>query len=136
MKKTLLFVALVLATMCLNAQTTHTVYCELLGEETTFGNKVKVSVDFGQKGCYKFSDNTLVDENGKDIKFNSMVDAMNYMSKFGWKFLQTYVFISTTLDKGSKVYEYHWILSKDVTNDNDVTNGFSTKEQYEQKHKK
>ena len=135
MKKILSFVVLILAVTCLNAQTTHTVYCELLGAGT-FGNKLKVSVDFGQKGCYKFSDNTLVDENGKDIKFNSMVDAMNYMSKLGWKFLQTYVFISTTLLDKSKSYEYHWVLSKDVTNDDDVTKGFSTKVQYEQEHKK
>ena len=32
----------------------------------------------------------MVDEEGKKIKFNSMIDALNYMGKFGWDFEQAY----------------------------------------------
>ncbi len=31
-----------------------------------------------------------MDENGEEIKFNSMVDAANYMVDKGWKFQQAY----------------------------------------------
>ena len=57
------------------------VYCELVGTGNLLGNKMKVSVDFGQRVTW-LSDQQLVDENGKKIKFNSMVDAMNYMGRF------------------------------------------------------
>lgn len=33
----------------------------------------------------------MVDETGKNIVFNSMVDAMNFMGKLGWEFEQAYV---------------------------------------------
>ncbi len=62
------------------------VYCELLGMESgLFSTKVKIQVDFGQSRSLT-SDERLVDENGKPIKFNSMVDGLNYMGQFGWKF--------------------------------------------------
>lgn len=47
--------------------------------------KFNISVDFGQQSKL-FSNEALVDEKGRAISFNSMVDAMNYMSKHGWEF--------------------------------------------------
>ena len=53
----------------------HRVYCELLGSSKFLSTKVTVSVDFGQDG--NMWESKLVDENGKAMTFNSMVDAMN-----------------------------------------------------------
>lgn len=82
-------------------------YCELVGTQNLLG-KVVVSVDFGQTSL--FSDNRLVDENGDVLKFNSMVDAMNYMGALGWEFEQAYVVTHSYGKNSSNIY--HWLLSK------------------------
>lgn len=103
------------------------VYCELVGTSGMFSSKVKVTVDFGQETSFwkGDKDQQLVDAEGKDIKFNSMVDAMNFMGKNGWKFIQAY-----TIGDGKNGYVYRWLLYKDVKNDSEILDGFMTKEQY------
>lgn len=99
------------------------VYAELLGTGTNFlglNKNVKVTVDMGQYQSVAKA-YTLQDENGKDIKFNSMVAAMNYMGQRGWKFIQTYV---VTVDKQQV---YHWLLYKDVKNDSEIMDGLNVK---------
>jgi hypothetical protein len=61
------------------------VYAELSCEGQLFSTKVKVSIDFGQSTSWlsSMSESRLVDRNGKDIKFNSMIDALNYLAQFG-----------------------------------------------------
>lgn len=90
---------------------TQRVYAELLGTGTNFLNlnkNVKVSVDLGQfQSATKAY--TLLDENGKDIKFNSMVAAMNYMGERSRKFIQAYV---VTVSNQNVL---HWLLYKEVT---------------------
>lgn len=104
-------------------ETTHRVYAELLGTGTNFLNlnkNVKVSVDLGQfQSATKAY--TLLDENGKDIKFNSMVAAMNYMGERGWKFIQAYV---VTVSNQNVL---HWLLYKDVTDPAQITEGLNVK---------
>jgi len=85
------------------------VYCELVGFGQLLSTKVTVSVDFGQK-TKLFDDTRLKDADGKPIKFNSMVDAMNYMGKDGWQFVQAYI---VTL---SNQNIYHWLLKKEMDN--------------------
>lgn len=94
---------------------THRVYCELLGTAKFLSTKVTVSVDFGQDEGEWAS--KLVDENGKAITFNSMVDAMNYMGKLGWKFEQAYTVGS------NNNFVYHWLLSKDLADTESVKDG-------------
>lgn len=99
------------------------VYAELLGTGTNFLNlnkNVKVSVDLGQfQSATKAY--TLLDENGKDIKFNSMVAAMNYMGERGWKFIQAYV---VTVSNQNVL---HWLLYKDVTDPSQIKEGLNVK---------
>lgn len=85
------------------------VYCELVGMGQLLSTKVTVMVDFGQK-TKLFDDTRLKDADGKPIKFNSMVDAMNYMGKDGWQFVQAYI---VTL---SNQNIYHWLLKKEMDN--------------------
>ena len=103
------------------------VYCELVGSSGMFSSKVKVTIDFGQETSFwkGDKDQQLVDSEGKDIKFNSMVDAMNFMGKKGWRFIQAY-----TVGDGKNGYVYRWLLYKDVKNESDIIDGFMTKLQY------
>ena len=102
---------------------TQRVYAELLGTGTNFLNlnkNVKVSVDLGQfQSATKAY--TLLDENGKDIKFNSMVAAMNYMGERGWKFVQAYV---VTVSNQNVL---HWLLYKDITDPAQIKEGLNVK---------
>lgn len=104
-------------------ETTQRVYAELLGTGTNFLNlnkNVKVTVDLGQfQSATKAY--TLLDENGKDIKFNSMVDAMNYTGERGWKFIQAYV---VTVSNQNVL---HWLLYKDITNPAQMMEGLNVK---------
>lgn len=86
-RMSLLFVAL-LVCFTINANEPHKVFCELLGTQKFLSAKVTVEIDMGQN---PYESSKLVDEKGKKITFNSMVDAMNYMGKLGWKFEQAYV---------------------------------------------
>ena len=104
-------------------------YCEIVGTGNLTGTKVKVEIDFGQakKVWTAHVDNFLVDENGKEIKFNSMVDAMNYMALFGWKFEQAYVI--TESSGMSKQNVYHYLLSKELDSENN-NSGIYTRKDY------
>ncbi|MBQ9076864.1 MAG: hypothetical protein IJY31_03375 [Muribaculaceae bacterium] len=75
------FIALLFAIIAVSvsAQTPYKVYCTLQGNEKELrNNQISLSIDFGQESL---KDNKLVDENGQEIKFNTMVSAMNYMVK-------------------------------------------------------
>ncbi|MDE5649533.1 MAG: hypothetical protein K2I35_00740 [Duncaniella sp.] len=111
-------------------QDENRVYCELVGSSGLFSSKVKVTIDFGQETSFwkGSKDQQLVDADGNDIKFNSMVDAMNFMGKNGWKFVQAY-----TIGDGKNGYVYRWLLYKDVKDDSEVLEGFMTKEQFKNK---
>lgn len=128
MKKIL--VALFMSVLMLSVSTTASAeeptqraYAELLGTGTNFLNlnkNVKVSVDLGQfQSATKAY--TLLDENGKDIKFNSMVAAMNYMGERGWKFIQAYV---VTVSNQNVL---HWLLYKDITDPAQIKEGLNVK---------
>ena len=126
MKKTLSFLAALFTFVAAIAQAdnTHRVYAELLGaEKGLFSNKVTVTIDFGQNVSFwkKNRDNKIVDENGKEIVFNSMVDAMNYMGERGWVFQQAYVVSS------GQQNVYHWLLYKDISYNDDIRDGFNVK---------
>lgn len=99
---------------------TNRVYAELLGYGTNvlgLNKNVTVSVDLGQFQSM-FKPYTLLDENGKTIKFNSMVAAMNYMGERGWKFVQAYV-----ITESPKNHVYHWLMYKDVVNSSEIYDG-------------
>ena len=100
------------------------VYCELLGTSKLFSNKVKITIDFGQETSFwSFKKGQqLVDDSGKEMKFNSMIDAMNYMGQFGWIFASNYV-----IGDAKSGYVYHWLLYKDIENDDQLLEGFMTK---------
>ena len=118
--------------MNVNAQTTNdsqtekvtTIYGEIVGTEDVKSVKLKVKVDLGAYTNYLFIDGTgnYLTSNNERMKFESMVDAMNYMTAQGWQFVEAYV-----------VHKEHhsiirWIIKKDITGQNDALRGFKTKD--------
>jgi hypothetical protein len=83
-------------------------YCMIMGTRMLLSNKVTITVDYGQTQKI-FSDTRIKDETGNVEKFNSMIDALNYMNEKGWVFVNAYP-IST-----SNSLVYHYILKKEVT---------------------
>ena len=147
MKKIFLSLALMMSSMAIIAQdviqvspaqvseiegfnpASKRVYALLYGSPQLFSSKVKVAIDFGQSTSWlgAMSESMIVDENGKEIKFNSMIDAMNYLGQFGWKFAQAYVVPHG--DEGDVNGIVYWILYKDVDDYSQITEGFTTKRQ-------
>ncbi len=92
MKKTLLLFVAVLFFLPLMAQeqTPKFVYCEIVGFQKLLSNKVTVRIDLGDK-MKAFANNRLIDQKtGKPRVFNTMIDALNFMGKQGWEFVQAY----------------------------------------------
>lgn len=110
MKK--LFAVLVISMFCFAAfaQTAPKyVYCDIIGYNKMLSNKVTVKVDFGEH-TKAFADNRMKDpQTGKAKVFNSMVDALNFMSKYGWEFEQAY-----TVLVGEINYQ-HYLMKKPFT---------------------
>ena len=85
-------------------------YAEIVGMANFGGNKIaSVNIDFGQAKKYG-EDTRLRNEDGSVKKFNSMVDAMNWMGSMGWEFVQAYV-----VTVGNQNV-YHWLLKKNLKN--------------------
>lgn len=83
------------------------VYCQIVGTKAIMSSKVTIEIDFGQARKL-FTDLRLKNSAGKAIKFNSMVDALNYMGAQGWEFVQAY-----TITLGN-TNVYHYLLKKPV----------------------
>ena len=64
-------------------------YCSIVGYNTfLFGKKIIVSIDYGQK--YQFwKSQEISDSNNKPVIFNSVIDALNFMEKNGWQYINT-----------------------------------------------
>ncbi len=92
MKKLIIFSLLLLGTLASTAQTNNTKieqYCQIIATPRLFGNKVTIDIDFGEeKSIWK--DNRLKTYDGKLKKFNTVVDALNFMGKDGWIFINAY----------------------------------------------
>lgn len=127
MKKVTLFIMLMCALLAhgqsSNETKTITAFAELLGWNTNIlglKGKVNVEVDFGDESWgWQGNDgrNLLVDEDGKQIKFNSMVDAMNFMGERGWVFEAAYV---VTVNNQNVI---HWLMSKEIPFDGNAKEG-------------
>lgn len=85
-------------------------YCEIIGFNKAFSTKMNVRIDFGQ-ATKLFEDKRMRDPKTNDlIVFNSMIDALNFMAKDEWKFIQAYVTVDGVNTVSSEV---HWVLQKE-----------------------
>jgi hypothetical protein len=83
-------------------------YCEIVSSPGLAGAKITVEIDFGQK-TKVFQDTRLKGKDGKPIKFNSTIDALNYMGSDGWELVQVY-----TTTYSADTFRYHYLLKKEA----------------------
>ena len=119
MKKFVLSLAMMLLGAMLYAQEPYRAYCMI----TTSGKilqrgDIEVFIDFGQQINWNPAAHLVDLDTGKDLKFNSMVNALNYLSKRGWQVQQM-------------IDEKIIFLYKEVINDSQITEGLMTGTMYE-----
>jgi hypothetical protein len=86
-------------------------YCEIAGTSKLMGKNITIKIDFGQSKKF-LSDKRYQDPStGKPFVFNSIIDALNFMGKEGWKFVQEY-----TEGDSQTGYIYHFLLEKKTSN--------------------
>ena len=132
MKKLLMIIAACVLSANLFAQ--NKVYCEIVESNVWASKSIKVLIDFGQERTKSIGWQTLVDDKGKEVVFNSKIDALNYMDSLGWNFLQAYTSV-TSSSSGSISSTIHWLLYKDVIEGENPYIGLTTKENKESKIK-
>lgn len=64
-------------------------YCQIIATPRLFSNKVTIDIDFGEEKSY-WHDNRLKTHTGTLKKFNTIIDALNYMGSEGWIFINAY----------------------------------------------
>lgn len=84
------------------AKPVHYLYAELIGSHLPSHKKGGVIFDFGQATA-AWSYNWVTDEQGRKIRFDSMVEALNYMIRQRWEFVQAY-------SSGSDSEYVHYLL--------------------------
>jgi len=85
-------------------------YIRIVGTMTIKG-KISVDIDFGQnQKHFTKKDTKIIGKDGKKIKFNSMVDALNFMHDYNYKLVQAY---AINVDKvlGNQTV-YHYLMQK------------------------
>lgn len=64
-------------------------YCEVIATPRLLSNKVTLEVNFGEEKSF-WRDTRLKNDDGRLKKFNTIIDALNYMGKDGWIFVNAY----------------------------------------------
>ena len=90
-------------------------YCQILGKKNLAG-VIRLTILWDNQE----EENDIRDEQGNKIKFANMVDAMNYMSKRGWDYVD-----ASTYDN-----VYHYVFRKLVKSDEEAKNGLYFKEDF------
>ncbi len=111
MKKLILIFLLIPALgYCQTAETKVEQYCELVAQYRILSRKVNIDVDYGDERKF-FKDYRLKDETGKLKKFNSIIDALNYMGQQGWKLVNAFL---VNEGSGSTINNvYHYVFRKE-----------------------
>lgn len=115
MRKILLFIALLLASVA-QAQKTRPAYCEVMACNFWGVGKVYITIDLGEERT-----GTICDDKNKPVKFNTPIDALNYMAKLGWSVKETY-FLTEIKDQ-----VLHFLLEKQITEDSQISEGIYIK---------
>jgi hypothetical protein len=92
MKKVLVIGIFLISALISNAQTdTSKVeqYCQVIATPRLLSNKVTIDIDFGEEKNF-WRDTRLKTDAGKLKKFNTVIDALNYMGSEGWIFINAY----------------------------------------------
>ncbi len=64
-------------------------YCQVIATPRLLSNKVTIDIDYGDEKSF-WQDTRLKTDAGKLKKFNTVIDAINYMGRQGWIFINAY----------------------------------------------
>src|SRR5450432_4157642 len=106
MKKLLIVGIVIFSSLVLNAQAdTSKVeqYCQVIATPRLLSNKVTIDIDFGEEKSF-WRDCRLKAYDGRFKKFNTIIDALNYMGRDGWIFINAYPVIY-------QEQNFHFVLS-------------------------
>lgn len=104
--KKLMFLILIFVSFNSFAQDSTKVeqYCRLVAFNKLLSAKVNIDVDFGDERKF-FRDNRLRDEEtGKLKKFNTVIDALNYMGAQGWTLVNAF----PVFDGSNSTFHYYF----------------------------
>ena len=118
-KRILIFTILLISGISSFSQTVNDIpiseidveYIQILGTSKLFSKKVTIQIDFGQATKFFSSgkETQVKNSEGKLVKFNSMIDALNFMSANGYDFTQAYAFAVGNQNV------YHYLMKKKKT---------------------
>ena len=78
-------------------------YCEMTAIQKLLSRKVNIDIDNGEeRKLFSFKDTRVKDDLGKVKSFNSVVDALNYLGRLGWKLVNAF----PISDGSQNVYHY------------------------------
>ncbi len=101
----------------------YPVYCTIMGYNFWGVGKVKVKLDLGATSSSRDFESLYDKETGKKIKFNTMMDVINYMSKRGWVLDHVTCYQENGLSKDNVM---HYIMKKMVKTDEEIREGIQT----------
>ena len=82
-------------------------YVQIVGTAKLLITKVSINIDFGQENkLFNAKDTQVRDKEGNLKTFNSMIDALNFMSGNGYDFVEAYVITVANQNV------YHYLLKK------------------------
>lgn len=94
---------------------TKEVYCLIKGSSWfKNNNNVHIKIDYGQERDFFWGIEDAKDESNKSLKFNSMIDAINYMSLFDWQFVN-----AIAISEG-EYSVYNYLLKKTIPINDEV----------------
>ena len=80
-------------------------YCRMVVNGRILSTKVNIDLDFGEERKLFGGDTRLKDEmTGKLKKFNSTVDALNYMGSQGWTLVNAFPMVEAS----STIYHFYF----------------------------
>jgi hypothetical protein len=82
-------------------------YCEVVATGRILSNKVTIDIDYGEERSI-WKDHRLRNDEGNLKKFNSVIDAINYLGKDGWKLVNAF-----PINSGSGPAVYHYVFKKE-----------------------
>jgi hypothetical protein len=83
-------------------------YCEMTAQQKLFSRKVTIDVDYGEeRKLFSFRDTRVRDDLGRVKAFNSVVDALNFMGRSGWKLVNAFL-----VTENSNLV-YHYVLRRE-----------------------
>lgn len=114
MKKIIFSIGITIFSFTIKAQTVNDIplkdvdveYVQIVGTSKLLSTKLTIQIDFGQRTkLFSSGKETIIkDENGKTLEFNSMIDALNFMSKNGYEFVNAYAITVSNQNV------YHYLL--------------------------